>query len=449
MRPKNTLTKPPAPKAAAPAAVAASPAPRSSIRLPAWSTVPALAACLLLAANYLAGRSQSWVAGQWQNELAAARGTEAEVVLNRLASLGEPGLPPLVAALADDRPDVSLAAHRVLRDEIDRWAALDRPAASRRLLALAEALAANGAKLHASAPRAAVDLAQKILEQPIDADAVDPIRLAAACQQVLDFPIAGTAARPAQPTSQGSRGGNGNTGASAAAPSSAPSEVNLRPVPIDGDGRGGAATVGIDPTTPDQPPDAGQPKLNAAGADSVVPNQPAELKGAGPSEANPLRAQSADGDKPSPPAASGAPRTPPLSASPAQRHPALVKLSDRELLDALRRSPRELAATVLDEFRARGWAWERIELAQGVTDADPKVRLRWAAALPQLQGVDTSWWLLRLAADENADVRWQALSALATSNDPAVLRQVHEQAHGDPDARIRDLSRRISDRIRR
>jgi hypothetical protein len=398
---------------------------------------------LLLAATYLAGRSQSWVAGQWQAELAAARGPDAEAVLHRLASLGEPGLPPLVAALADDRPGVSLAAHRVLRDEIDRWSALDRRAASRRLLALAEALAAHAPRLRAGAPHAAVDLAQKILEQPIDTAAIDPLRLAAACQQVLDFPVTRTPARSPPSTPQTGRPEIGNAGPSVAAPPSIPSELNLRPAPIDGENRSGETT------TVHSAPEAEGPKSSAAGADAVFPNQPAELPGARERESNPLPARSADGDQSNSPAVKLIPRASSSSASPAHRNPALVKLGDPELLDALRRTPRELAPTVLDEFRARGWTWERIELAQGVTNSDAKVRLRWAAALPQLQGVDTSWWLLRLAADENADVRWQALSALATSNDPALLRKVQEQAQGDADARIRDLSRRISDRIRR
>jgi hypothetical protein len=51
---------------------------------------------------------------------------------------------------------------------------------------------------------------------------------------------------------------------------------------------------------------------------------------------------------------------------------------------------------------------------------------------------------VELSRDADAEVRWTALTLLATTNDPALLDRVAELVRGDPDPRIQRLAERLS-----
>lgn len=92
------------------------------------------------------------------------------------------------------------------------------------------------------------------------------------------------------------------------------------------------------------------------------------------------------------------------------------------------------------EVVRRGCTPKQIELLRQISDPDPQVRRAAAETLPRQPGVDGRPWLLWLAHDTNAEVRWTAISLLATSGDPETLRQIQELARQDSDPRIQALA---------
>jgi hypothetical protein len=89
-----------------------------------------------------------------------------------------------------------------------------------------------------------------------------------------------------------------------------------------------------------------------------------------------------------------------------------------------------------DELRHRGYKPRQIEIARHLTAPDPVERRRWAEALPGLRGFDAKPWLLRLSRDDEPEVRLTAVTLMATSSDPEMLRRVAEVARTDPDERV-------------
>jgi len=104
--------------------------------------------------------------------------------------------------------------------------------------------------------------------------------------------------------------------------------------------------------------------------------------------------------------------------------------------------PRD-AAEARAELKRRGFADREVALARQLSDPDPHVRRRLVRLLPEIAGLDAVPWLVELSRDADADVRWTALTLLATTQDPALLRRVGELVRGDPDPRIQRLAERL------
>jgi HEAT repeat protein len=103
----------------------------------------------------------------------------------------------------------------------------------------------------------------------------------------------------------------------------------------------------------------------------------------------------------------------------------------------------EAAARATAELQRRGCTEVHLELARRLFDRDPEVRKELARALPKLRSVDPGPWLLRLARDEEAEVRLTALALMATTGDPALLEPAEGLARQDSDPRIREQAQRI------
>jgi HEAT repeat protein len=102
------------------------------------------------------------------------------------------------------------------------------------------------------------------------------------------------------------------------------------------------------------------------------------------------------------------------------------------------------AAEAQAELKRRGFGEREIALARQLSDPDPQTRRRLVRQLPGLAGLDAAPWLVELSRDADAEVRWTALTLLATTNDPALLDRVAELVRGDPDPRIQRLAERLS-----
>ena len=79
-------------------------------------------------------------AGHWRRQLEEAPAEQVELLADRLARLGAPGVQALVNAMGSRREVVASAARRVLWAELARWETLPAPAITSNLAVLAESL---------------------------------------------------------------------------------------------------------------------------------------------------------------------------------------------------------------------------------------------------------------------------------------------------------------------
>ncbi len=60
-----------------------------------------------------------------------------------------------------------------------------------------------------------------------------------------------------------------------------------------------------------------------------------------------------------------------------------------------------------------------------------------------MPGIDAQVWLVWLSRDENPDVRLAAMTVMATTADPNVLRRIEQMARTDADPRIQRQGERL------
>jgi hypothetical protein len=101
------------------------------------------------------------------------------------------------------------------------------------------------------------------------------------------------------------------------------------------------------------------------------------------------------------------------------------------------------AATALTE---RGLPKQHLELAKRLADPDPEVRKSLVDILPRTAGLDARPWLMWLAHDDDAGVRFAAMSMIATSQDPRLCEKIEQMARNDDDERIVALADRLLER---
>jgi hypothetical protein len=89
-----------------------------------------------------------------------------------------------------------------------------------------------------------------------------------------------------------------------------------------------------------------------------------------------------------------------------------------------------------NELRQRGFGEFQVELARRLTHENPVVRRQLAESVPSMPQIDRKVWLIWLSRDEDADVRLIALSIMATSGDPELMKRVEQIARQDSDPRI-------------
>ncbi len=123
------------------------------------------------------------------------------------------------------------------------------------------------------------------------------------------------------------------------------------------------------------------------------------------------------------------------------------KTTGTETIDLMRRLSVGDASTAADakaELIRRGFSALHVELARKLFSPDPRVRRELTRRLPGLQDVDAAPWLLWLCRDTDSDVRLLAITLLATSGAPELVRQVEQIARHDPDPRIRQQAERLT-----
>ena len=112
-------------------------------------------------------------------------------------------------------------------------------------------------------------------------------------------------------------------------------------------------------------------------------------------------------------------------------------------MHALHSGDLALRARAEEELERQGFDALHLELARQLTDPDPRVRRELAESLPAMPGIDAHVWLVWLSRDEHADVRLAAMTVMATSSDPNVLRRIEQMARSDADPRVQRQGERL------
>ncbi|HYO24414.1 MAG TPA: hypothetical protein VEQ85_05640 [Lacipirellulaceae bacterium] len=424
-----------------------------------------------------APRMMAWQRGQFAVRLGrqaeAVTGEAAELTVRRLAEQGDHALGPLVRLAGCAHADASLEARRAVRARFAAWEFDARATGDSRLLGerlerLAAAIAEHAESFPPGARQWADGVALDMVAQCDALPAQSALRVLGLCDRAFAAPRGAELAAVAP---GGDRQRNAETLAppESRAAQGAPAPWSVLPRPL--------ATAALE--KPPEPPWAESAPLE----ESVAPGGPAdpahlgrgaELRLIAPPLTGPPTTPTPPGESLGPPgAAEDEPRVADL-AEPARplRAPdadaelvevpspqtarllrrRLRQMSDSEVAAALAgASPSEAAAIgdVLRELQltARGNATSRMRAPLTATPAPPRVGTApgAAAAAGALPANEARAALRRIARGEagTAEDRLEALTMLATSNDPALMAIAQERAEADADPRVAELATRI------
>lgn len=370
----------------------------------------------------------------WLRRLETAPAGEMPERLRLAGDAGEHSLDLLVAALQSPRAELSAAAHDALAARIDRRSAGQDPATPAQLASLVERLSRSIDRWPPQSQRWAANLVEQILELSPAWDVADRSAALAACQVVLS--AAGALKEPAHPASKPVAQLTALSTPGPLVQSEATPAHELGKVP------GG----GLPMTLP-----LGTPSNSTA----EIANPPREhtiheYQSSGQNSTPPPRLLSPDpqGARPVPDSSQNPLRKPSTEVSPSEtlRVSATAKANPSESLDdealtvrwmhQLQSTDQSAVRRAEDELRQRGFGEFQVELARRLTHDNPVLRRQLAEAIPGMPQIDRKVWLIWLSRDEDADVRLTALSIMATSGDPELMKRVEQIARQDSDPRI-------------
>jgi hypothetical protein len=412
--------------------------------------VVAVLTVAILAGCWLAWRRHGQLlAAYWARQIETASEDQIDEVFSRLVELGVSGIPVLADALNADRSYVADHASLAIWDALRKWEALPPGESLPRVAALSQALADRVERFGPDARREASNLAVRLLQWPIDdrilprnkvlADNERTLRLSGALAEVDISKLLAAQTQAAE---------------AAAWPSpSAPTEDALAAAASTETSRGDSRGLDRRDGSQNQEPR----RLSSGSATSPVAtirevpaaSSPAAIPGdstrSGPASGNSASEQSlASANQPARLSQLKIVRTP-------AKTPGLARFVGREWdetvawMQRLQDAHSGVADEAAFQLALRGFQPKHLELAKRLFTPDPGQRRRFAEELPRMSGVDATPWLLQLVCDEDADVRWAAMTLLATTGDPALVTQLRQVATEDADPTIRKKASRIAD----
>ncbi len=136
-----------------------------------------------------------------------------------------------------------------------------------------------------------------------------------------------------------------------------------------------------------------------------------------------------------------------LSATSAPRvEDELERLPDLDLIRRLSDPRSWMACAVEDQLRDRGFRDADIRLARVLASPDPQDRRQLIRSLDRLSK-SPSRWLLWLSSDPDPSVRRQAVSLMATSQDPRLQRRLREMLIEELDTGVREALLQWNDQV--
>ena len=369
--------------------------------------ISAALACVWLGLDHLI------LARVTEDELASAADEDLPDLLRKLADLGEPGNAALVRALESPRTAISSAAAQALEAELDRWSRLSPAAAEPKLVELANRLALAADSLPAPAQACARRLAMRILRWPEPGISLDRADIISACERILNAKPAPKLVRASRPR-RGKRMPENKQAAARAAAGHRAKKTRLASWPsptLLAEQMAAAPMRGPNPAAP-------------------LVNEIAEPARFVPGDSRPLAAINPLNELPDVNTASMAGAASEAEARKFERlntFDVFAKLHDEE----------PTAQRAAHELTRRGFNARQIEVGRHLTSPDAHERHQWVEALPGIRGVEAKAWLLHLSHDQSLAVRRAAITLLATSRDPEVLRRMAEVATHETDPELR------------
>jgi len=418
-----------------------------------------LVAGLIRLTAVLWSHSGTFVAETWRNELEKTPDDRVDAIFARIATLGNEAVPVLADALGSGREAVAQAARQTLWAEIEAWEASPGHDLGAKYNRLAAALAERMGQYGPGAKQDAAHVVNHLLSRPLP-DAAGRKILLAACTEVLRGQDGGNAAALLDAKKAGS-----SPSALPVATASAPGREGSAPAADQGSASlASPARAGGPPREAAPAAKATEPTSRTAQAKGGGrPGEPRLLEEASPDAgADPARRPSRLSSRPDKPSRATDGPHPPTSNEPRRLDP--VQRLAYEETDAsvshgadgpriggdvravarrLRGDDPARAEEARKELRRRGFTEQELELASQLTDPNPAVRRKLARVLLSTPGVDAGPWLLELCGDEDADVRLEAITLLATTGDPALIEPLRRRAQLDADERIQRLAERL------
>lgn len=346
-----------------------------------------------------------------QSQFAVLDDARAITLLRRYGDRDASGLATLVAGLTTQRPALVAQAKFGLLKQLDAWSLATPAEADQNRLALAEMLSTHIEQCDASGQRVAIDMATRMLTEPIE-DAAASARLLAACERVLQ--ASHDRREPAQIGGIPAANANKAEETTLAQPNAdlpqlrLPVELQLPPLPT------------------------AQTKKNSnLIAKPVSTDTSTTIDRSRPTETSPqLQPVPENGRQQS-------------QRSPHVERQAMADLSMVELLKLWHDAPLGHRKTIEHELKDRGISARQIEIGTGLTSPVADERLKWIEQLPRLTGLDPKPWLLWLTQDPVAEVRLAALRVMATTNEPAFIRRAGEMSSRDDSSEVRELAAKV------
>jgi len=382
--------------------------------------------------------------------------TRVKIPLRQIARCGPPALGVLVRLAGAERAAVAVTARQIVAERLANWrmqaAENERFAIGGRTTQLAELLADHIDRFGPQGKHWAEGIALDMIELSDDLPPPDAARLLDKCGEILAaIPPRGRRLRTV---------GSGSVGLRDPTP-----PPRIPRIPLDIFAVPSEQAIKADPSTPPETLEGlhGQRGAGATSAPATsvsTPGAPAAPKSAWlpkwkslPRDTPPHAARA-----PLPlPAEQPTTGTPPVEPqvidvpSPSEMENRIAKLQNVAPDILLRRLPRVdfyEAGAIRKVLRQQGYDDNELTLVRRLSSAETSERLRGLEDLSVLPAGRARRWLHVLLTDASAEVRFRALSAMATTDDPQLFELAQDVALGDRDSRVAELATRVMQQAR-
>jgi hypothetical protein len=384
------------------------------------------------------------LAAHWRESLKTVSDDRAEMLVASAARLGRPGIPVLVGAMASPRESVARAGRLWLDRQLRSWENLSNRESQRNVAALAEALAAELDTFSPAARLDAARIAHRLLRWRLDGNLVDRGRFTWLCDRVLraaDFKVAEPVRRSTQVLSAAAEPETQELAGPVMSSDNLPTprRLEIPELPRVAEPRGRFGSQVGDGAAPNVVPLPSVDKKTRSGDLADAWAMQSHRLGADPAHGSALEVYPSTRERVL------VPSSPDEKIPESERQGAFCDLSLSECMQRLHAPGLESLAAET-ELKRRGFDALRLSIARRVYDPDRRVRLQLVRDLPGIPGIGATEWLIKMAGDQDEEVRLGAISLLATVSDPAVLDRVESIARHDPAERIRAQADRLKKR---